>query len=144
MARSTAASFQVFLCQYVYKLTVWNVVDILAWSSKPFSLQSPFAILQLSHCSILLAFIFIFLFSRAVAIAISLLLFSQLGLPCAILCFSPPFLFLAAIFIAMPFTSLPSILSLFSQQYHGFSFKAGLGVAVFAVVLSSLPYSICY
>ena len=29
-ARSTAASFQVFLCQYVHKLTVWNVADVLA------------------------------------------------------------------------------------------------------------------
>ena len=28
--RSTAASFQVFFCQYVYKLTIWNVIDILA------------------------------------------------------------------------------------------------------------------
>ena len=33
-------------------------------------------------------------------------------------------LILATIFIALPFSSLPSILSLFSQQYRGFSFKA--------------------
>ena len=33
MACSTAASFQVFVCQYVYKLTVWNVVGILVQSS---------------------------------------------------------------------------------------------------------------
>ena len=32
-ACSTVASFQVFLCQYVYKLTIWNVVDVLARSS---------------------------------------------------------------------------------------------------------------
>ena len=72
----------------------------------------------------LLAFIFILLFSRAVAIAVSQLLFSLLGL----LCRSS---FLSAIFnssrnfIAMPFSSLPLILLLFSQQYCGFLFKAG-------------------
>ena len=43
----------------------------------------------------------------------------------SVLRFSLPFLILDAIFIAMPFSSLPSILSLFSQQYRGFSFKAG-------------------
>ena len=32
-ACSTAASFQVFVCQYVYKLTVWNVVGVLVQSS---------------------------------------------------------------------------------------------------------------
>ena len=74
-----ARFFQVFLCQYyVYKLTIWNVIDIISQSS-----------ISCSHCgrlspscnSILLAFIFILLFSRAVAIAISPLLFSLLGLP---------------------------------------------------------------
>ena len=85
---------------------------------QPFSLQSPFAILQLSHHSILLAFVFILLFSRAVAIAVSPLLFSLLGW----LCRSS---LLSAIFIAMPFSLLPFILLLFSLQYHGFSFKAG-------------------
>ena len=34
----------------------------------------------------------------------------------AVLCFSQPFFILAAIFIDVPFSSLPSILSLFSQQ----------------------------
>ena len=67
MARSTAASFQVFLCQYVYKLTVWNVIDVLAWSSISRSHCGRLSPLQLSHHSILLAFIM--LLSRAVAIA---------------------------------------------------------------------------
>ena len=65
------------------------------------SLWSPFAILQLSHCSILLSFIFILLFSHAVAIAVLPLLFLLLRLPCrAVLGFSPPFYIVAAIFFA--------------------------------------------
>ena len=65
---------------FIYKLTIWNVVDILAWSS-----------INRSHCSRLAAkssfyfacFIFILLFCRAVAIAVSplLLFFLLLGLP---------------------------------------------------------------
>ena len=50
--------------------------------------------------------------------------FSCLGCR-AVLRFCPPFLILAAIFFTMPFSTLPSILSLFSQQYRSFSFKAG-------------------
>ena len=123
--RSTAASVQVFLCQYVYKLTVWNICSVFY---QPFSLQSAFANLPISHRSILLAFIL--LFSRAVAIAVSPLLFSLLGLPCHSSLLSAIFnssrhFYCNAIFIATPFSLLPSILLLFSQQYCGFSFKAG-------------------
>ena len=62
---------------------------------QPFSLWSPSPSCSLGHCSIFACFYFAFFFH-----------FSSL---------SPPILILAAIFIAVPFSSLPSILSLFSQ-----------------------------
>ena len=79
-ARSTAASFQVFFCQYVY-------ISLPFETSLTFLLGLLSAVLiavalQLSHHSTLLAFIFILLFSHAVPIAVSPLLFSLLGLPC--------------------------------------------------------------
>ena len=43
-------------CSLIYKLTVWNVIDVLAKSYQPFSLRSPFAILQLNHCCMCLYF----------------------------------------------------------------------------------------
>ena len=87
-------------------LAVCNVVDVRARSS-----------ISHSHCSrlspscdlVIILFCFYFAFSHAVAIAVSPLLFSLLGLPCHSSLIS-------AIFIAMPFSPLPSILSLFSQQ----------------------------
>ena len=88
----------------------------------------------------------ILLFSRAVAIAVSPLLFSQLGLlGCPLL-----FQLLAAIFIAVQFSLLPSILSRFSQTaiivaFHsrpdlllGCHFCSGLVVAIFILLLKTL------
>ena len=138
--------FSSILIQYVYKLTIWNVVDVLARSS-----------ISHSHCahlssscnlgSILPAFIL--LFSRTVAIAVSLLLFSLLVLPCR----SSLFQLLSTIFnssrhfychafsiAASHFVTIQP-----DSNYRGFSFKAGpffCWVAIFALVLLS-PYSSC-
>ena len=115
IARCTAASFQVFLCQYVYELTVWNVVYFLARSS-----------ISCSHCGrlqscnfgvIVLFCLLLFLFCCFLVLwplPSRHYCFHCLGCR-AVLRFSPPFLILAAILIAVPFSSLPSILSLFSQ-----------------------------
>ena len=72
--------------------------------SQRFSLRPPFAILQLRSSFFLVPWP---LLSRHYC-------FHFFGCHAA-LHFSPPFLILAAIFIAVPFSSLPSILSLFSQ-----------------------------
>ena len=106
------------------KLTVWNVVDVLARSSISRShcgRLSP--ILQLSHRSILLAFILFCCFLMPWLLPSRRYCFSCLGCR-AILRFSTIFNS-SRHFFTMPFSSLPSILSLFSQQYRGFSFKAG-------------------
>ena len=93
------------------------VVSLLFGTSliffQPFSLRSPFTILQ-HMSSFYFACFYFFLFSCIVAIAISPLLFRCLGFH-AVLCFSLPFLILATIFIAVTFLSLSSILLLFSQ-----------------------------
>ena len=142
-ACSTAAFFQVFLCQYVYKLTIWNVVDVLAL----FSIRrshcgriSP-SCNYVSHRSILLAFIFILLFSHVVAITVSPLLFLLFGLPCRYSLISAIFnsslhfychaIFIAAVhFIAVQ----PAISRLFIQGWTlSCHFCSGL----------SLPYSFC-
>ena len=106
MGRSTAASFQVFLCQYyVYKFTIWNVIDVLAQSS-----ISSFHCGHLSpSCnSIWLAFIFILLFSHAHHATIVFAAWVAVPFFASLHHFNsrPP----------MPFSLLPSILSLFSQQ----------------------------
>ena len=95
--------------------------------SLPFGMSLTFLLGYLSGyvaSKSLLAFIFILLFSCAVAIAVSQLLFSLLGLPCRSSLLSAIFNS-SCNFIAMPFSSLPFILLLFSLQYCGFSFKAG-------------------
>ena len=125
MTRSTAASFQIFLCHYVYKLTVSSVVDVLAVSCISRSRCGRLS----SSCNyaIVLFCLLLFLFCCFLApwlLPSRLYCFRCLGCR-AVLCFSPPFLILAATFIALLFSSLPSILSLFSQQYRGFSFMAG-------------------
>ena len=63
-AHSIATSFQVFFCPYVYKLTVWNVVHVLAWSSISHShcgRLSPYC--KLGYGSILLALFYFAVFS---------------------------------------------------------------------------------
>ena len=105
--------FQVFLCQYVYKLTICKVIDVLARSSISHSHCSRLSpSCNLGHPSILL---YIFYFAaRTVAIAVSPLLFSRLGLPCRSSLHS-------GIFIAVPFSSLPSILAVQpDSNYRGF------------------------
>ena len=87
----------------------------------------------------------LFLFSSTVAIAVSPLLFSLIELPCRSLLLSAIFNSRCHFYCHDLFSSLLSILSLFSQQYRGFSFKAGpffCRVAIFALVLVSL-YSFC-
>ena len=141
---STAASFNIFLCQHNCKLTVWNVVDVLARSS-----------ISRSHCSPLSpscnksSFYFSF-FSFYFAIFLPWPLPSCYCFRClcchAVLRFSPPFLILATIFIGVSFSLLLAILSLFSQTAIITAFhKTGpffCWIAVFAPVLS-LPYSFC-
>ena len=106
-ACSTATSFQVFLYQYVYKL-VWSVIDVLAQSSISRShcgRLSPSC--NLGHHSILLILFIFSVFSRHGNCRLATIF--SLGC-CAVLHFSLPF-----VFIAVPFSSLPSILSLISQ-----------------------------
>ena len=123
-ARSTAASFQVFLCQYVKKLTVWNVIDVLHVAR------------------------YILLFCRAVAIAVSQLLFSLLGLPChssllsAIFNFSCHFychaIFIAAIHLLdLSFVELPFLL--WSCRRH--SFCSGSVIAIHLLLKTTRFYS---
>ena len=129
----TAASFQVFFCQYVYKLTVWYVVDILARS------VLIAAILQLSHHSILL-------FSRAMAIAVSPLLFTVLlGLLChslllSAICNSSCHFYCHASFItAVHFIAVqPAISRLFIQDWTlSCRFCSGPIVAIFILRLKT-------
>ena len=70
MKQKNGKKAQVFLYQYVYKLTIWNVLDVLAQS--PISRShcgrlSP-SCNYVNHSSNLLSFIFILLFSHAVIV----------------------------------------------------------------------------
>ena len=134
---------------YVYKLTVWNVVDVLARSSISRSHCSRFLPCNLGHCSILLAFIFILLFSRTIAVLP--LLFSLLGLPCRYLLFqllsaifnSIHHFYCRAIFIAaIPFcrcSARQQLSRLFIQGWTflllGCHFCSGPVIAIFILLL---------
>ena len=123
------------------KLTIWNVIDVLARSSISHSLRSLFAILQLSHCSICLL-----LFLFCCFLALWLLPYRRYCFSCLVCCavlrFSLPFLILApfiyhAIFIAaVHFIAVqPAISRLFIQGWT-------LSCRFFSLDLSS-PYSLC-
>ena len=125
----------------IYKLTFGTSLTFLLGLLS--AILIPVA-LQLSHCSILLAFIFILLFCRAVAIAVSPLLLLLLGLPCRSSLLSTIFnssrhLYCHANFIAaVHFVAVqPASLQLFIQARPFFCW-----VVIFALVLLS-PYSFC-
>ena len=102
-ARSTAASFQVFLCQSQFiTLAIWNIVDILL---SLLSLRSPFAILQV-RSSFYFSCLYFAVFSCLGHGHLTAIVFAaRVAVP--FFSFSLPF---AAILIAMPFFSpLPSI-----------------------------------
>ena len=64
------------------KFTIWNVVTFLLSLLSAILIVVAFCHLQVSHHSVLLAFMFVLLFSCDMAIAVSPLLFSLLGLLC--------------------------------------------------------------
>ena len=133
-ACSTATSFQEFVSMFI-SLPFGTSLTFLLGLLSVVLIAVAFRHLATNHHSIVLAFIFILLFSHAMAFAVSPLLFSLLGLPCRSS-------FLAAIFIAMPFSSLPYSLSLFSQTAIIMAFRSRLDLSF--VGLPLLLWSCCH
>ena len=105
-------------------------------------LRSPFAILQLSHCSILLAFILFYCFLAPWLLPSRRYCFSCLGCR-AVLRFSLPFLILAAIFLPCHFQRCCPFYRCSASNIAAFHSRLDLELPFFALVLSS-PYSFCY
>ena len=83
-ACSAAASFQVFVCHYVCKLTVWNVIDVLAGLLSAILIAVAFRHVATKSSFYFVSFYFYFIvFSHRGYCHLAILpLFSLLGLPC--------------------------------------------------------------
>ena len=113
MVHSFATSFQVFLSVYI-SLPFGTSLTFLLSLLSAVLISVAFRHLATKSSFYFARFSIILLFFRAVAIAV-LLLFFSLGCR-AVLRFSLPFKIPASIYIPTPFSSLPSVLLLFSQQ----------------------------